>query len=144
MWASARQNQQNGRCPQQRLRSAWASPLSDKRLSSLSTCRKFGTSATHWEHSEDSDQAGRMPRLIWVFAGRTCHFVGFVMKWLSCSTVRLSTGLVPDCLCRAQTSPVCSFIVFWILIAIWPFTLLHHIVIICVSLWCFTDEVNGP
>ena len=28
--------------------------------------------------SEDSDQTGRMPRLIWVFAGRTFHFVGFV------------------------------------------------------------------
>ena len=25
--------------------------------------------------SEDSDQTGRMPRLIRVFAGRTCHFV---------------------------------------------------------------------
>ena len=23
-----------------------------------------------------------MPRLIWVFAGRTCHFVRFVMMWL--------------------------------------------------------------
>ena len=41
--------------------------------------------------SEDSDQPRhppslislqRMPRLIWVFAGRTCHFVGFVMRWL--------------------------------------------------------------
>ena len=34
--------------------------------------------------SEDSDQTGRMPRLIWIFARRTCHFVGFVMsrlKW---------------------------------------------------------------
>ena len=30
--------------------------------------------------SEDSDQTGRMPRLIWVFAGRTCHFVGFVVS----------------------------------------------------------------
>ena len=29
--------------------------------------------------SEDSDQTGRMPRLIWDFGGRTCHFVGFVM-----------------------------------------------------------------
>ena len=29
--------------------------------------------------SEDSDQTGWMPRLIWVFSGRTCHFVGFVM-----------------------------------------------------------------
>ena len=32
--------------------------------------------------SEDSDQTGRMPRLIWVFAGRTGHFVGIVMHWL--------------------------------------------------------------
>ena len=34
--------------------------------------------------SEDSDQTGRMPRLIWVFAGGTCHFVGFVTRWLIC------------------------------------------------------------
>ena len=34
--------------------------------------------------SEDSDQTGRMPRLIWVFTGRTCHFVGFVMRRLKC------------------------------------------------------------
>ena len=33
--------------------------------------------------SEDSDQTGRMPRLLWVFAGRTCHFVGFVMRRLN-------------------------------------------------------------
>ena len=32
--------------------------------------------------SKDSDQTGLMPRLIWVFAGRTCHFVGFAMRWL--------------------------------------------------------------
>ena len=32
--------------------------------------------------SEDSDQSGRMPRLIWVFAGRTCRFDGFVMSRL--------------------------------------------------------------
>ena len=34
--------------------------------------------------SEGSDQTGRMPRLrlIWVLAGRTCHFVGFVVLWL--------------------------------------------------------------
>ena len=29
---------------------------------------------------EDSDQTRRMPRLIWVFAGRTCHFIGFVTR----------------------------------------------------------------
>ena len=33
--------------------------------------------------SADSDQTGRMPRLIWVFAGHTGHFVGFVMPWLN-------------------------------------------------------------
>ena len=32
--------------------------------------------------SEDSDQTGWMPRLIWIFAGRTCHFIGFVMRRL--------------------------------------------------------------
>ena len=36
--------------------------------------------------SEDSDQSGRMPRLIWVFAGCTCHFVGFVMRRLICAS----------------------------------------------------------
>ena len=50
----------------------------------LSTWRKLGSLATHWEHSEDSDQTGRMPRLIWVFAGCTCHFVGFDMRRLIC------------------------------------------------------------
>ena len=47
--------------------------------SSLSAWRKLGSLVTHWAHSEDSDQIGRMPRLIWVFAGRTvnlfCHVV---------------------------------------------------------------------
>ena len=39
--------------------------------SSLSAWRKLGSLATHWAHSEDSDQTGQMPRLIWVFAGHT-------------------------------------------------------------------------
>ena len=53
--------------------------------SSLSAWRNLGSLATHWAHSEDSDQTGRMPRLIhsedsdetgrmprliWVFTGR--------------------------------------------------------------------------
>ena len=50
---------------------------------SLSAWRKLGSLAIYWAHSEDSDQTRRMSRLIWVFAGRTCHFVGFVMRWLS-------------------------------------------------------------
>ena len=32
--------------------------------------------------SEDSDQTGWMPRLIWVFLGRTDHFLCFVMRRL--------------------------------------------------------------
>ena len=32
--------------------------------------------------SEDSDQTGRILSLIWVFAGCTCYFVGFVMHLL--------------------------------------------------------------
>ena len=42
------------------------------------------------EDSEDSDQIWRMPRLIWVFAGHTGHFVGFVMKRLNYSGLKLS------------------------------------------------------
>ena len=43
--------------------------------------------ATHTVPREDSDQTGRMPRLIIpvVFAGCTDHFVGFVMLWLTCT-----------------------------------------------------------
>ena len=48
--------------------------------SSLSAWRKLWSLAILWAHSEDSDQTGRMPRLIWVFAGRTCQFVCFVMR----------------------------------------------------------------
>ena len=40
--------------------------------------------------SKDSDQTGRMPRLIWVFAGCTGHFVGFVMHCLKSLCTRNS------------------------------------------------------
>ena len=67
-------------CAQRRLRKGihlvWS-------VSSLSAWRKLGSLAAHWAHSEDSDQNGRMPKLIWVFAGRTCHFVGFLMRRLN-------------------------------------------------------------
>ena len=39
--------------------------------SSLSAWRKLGSLATHWADSEDSDQTGQLPRLIWVFARGT-------------------------------------------------------------------------
>ena len=45
----------------------------------LSAWRKLGSLATHWAHSEGSDQTGRMPRLIWVFAGRIVILL--VLSW---------------------------------------------------------------
>ena len=47
--------------------------------SSLSAWRKVGSLATHWTHSESSDQTGRMLRLIWVFVGRIATL--FVLSW---------------------------------------------------------------
>ena len=41
----------------------------------LSAWRNIGSSVTHWAHCKDSDQTGWMPKLIWVFAGCTDHFV---------------------------------------------------------------------
>ena len=63
--ASARQNQQNTKWhvrPAKTLISLGIRPVWSE--SSLSTWRKFGSLAIHWAHSEDSDQAGRMPKLI--------------------------------------------------------------------------------
>ena len=70
------QNQQNG-CASSEDWSAWISAQSDQSL--LSAWRKLGSLATHWMQSEDSDQTGQMPRLIWVFAGST-----FILLVFSC------------------------------------------------------------
>ena len=54
----------------------------------LSAWRKLVSLATHWAHSEDSDQTGRMPRLIIVFAGRTIILLvlscrgSYIMVWI--------------------------------------------------------------
>ena len=74
--AAAWQNQQNYMCAQVRqislgIHLVWSEL-------SLSAC----SLATHKVHSEDTDQTGRLHRLIWVFAGRTSHFVGFVVRQL--------------------------------------------------------------
>ena len=43
----------------------------------------------------------------------------------------------------AHRGPGCGFLVFWLQIAIEPFALFHlSVLIICVSLWYFTDEVQ--
>ena len=69
-WAASWKNQQNGMCAQRRLSSAWASAHSDQSLRCLHE-ENIGSLATHWAHNRDSVQTGRMPGLIWVFAGRT-------------------------------------------------------------------------
>ena len=52
------------------------------RLYAVRSMANLGPKPSSCADSEDSDHTVRMPRLIWVFAGRTCHFVGFVMRWL--------------------------------------------------------------
>ena len=73
--AASWQNQQNGMCTQRRLRPAWASAQPSLRIQWVAKNPSFLQT-----EKEDSDQTGRM--LIWVVAGRTCHFVSFVMRRL--------------------------------------------------------------
>ena len=80
IWAASWQHQQNATCAKRRLRSAWASAQYDQSLASSVHEETWCPPATHWAHCEDSDQTGRMPKLIWVFAGHAGHFVGFVMR----------------------------------------------------------------
>ena len=80
IWATTWQNQQSGMCAQRRLGSAWAAAEVQADLSLRCPYkRKLGSLETHWAHSKDSDQTGRMPRLIWVFVGRT-----LILLVLSC------------------------------------------------------------
>ena len=84
-WVGARQNQTNDLCAQWRLQSAWTSTQSDQCL----RCALSGFLRTHTVYrrtaktlvvqadSEDSGRTGRMPRLIWVFTGRTGLFLFF-------------------------------------------------------------------
>ena len=45
--------------------------------SESSLCAQWVAKDPSFVHAvcEDSDQTGRMPRLVWVFAGLTCHFI---------------------------------------------------------------------
>ena len=90
-WAASWQNKHfNDLCGQQRLRSSWASAQSDQSsLSALrnSLIRVFTVCIKKYSillnaDSQDPDPTGRMPRLIWVFAGCTEHLVGFVIRRL--------------------------------------------------------------
>ena len=80
-WAAAWQYQQNGHCAQRRNESAWASAQSDQSLCCLHE-ETMGPQLPI-ERTAKTDPTGRMPRLIWIFAGRKGHFVGFDMRWLT-------------------------------------------------------------
>ena len=59
--------------------------------SSVSAWRNLGSLATHYAHREESDQTERIPRPIWVFAGRTRNFIGFVtMRLIYSHTIEVS------------------------------------------------------
>ena len=90
-----------------RLRSTWASAQSDQSIH----CTQWVAKDPRFLHadSEDSDQTGRMPRLIWVFAGHTCHFVGFVMRQL---TLLYSKSTVQ--VLRVITAMFLGVQIFWI------------------------------
>ena len=74
--------------------------------SSLSAWRKLGSLATHWVHSKDSDQTGRMPRLIWVFAGRTVILL--FLTWGG-SNVSFNNKLTTSTLCILLSCDLCNF-----------------------------------
>ena len=87
-------------CAPSKDRSAWAATQSDQSLQ----CGQWVVESPMFLHvdSQDSDQTGRMPRLIRVFAGRKGHYVGFVMRRLillqvkcevSCNDTYLSTKI---------------------------------------------------
>ena len=72
--------QQNGMCTQRRLRSAWASAHLDQSLRCPHE-ESLGPKLPI-ECTAKTDQIGQTSRLIWVFAGCTCHFAGFDMHRL--------------------------------------------------------------
>ena len=60
--------------------------------------------------SEDSDQIGRMPSLIWIFTGRACHCVGFVIYIVICQKTSL-----PDIQALRTNTLIHFFFFIWIL-----------------------------
>ena len=73
----------NDMCAQRRLRSAWESAQSDQ------SPRCFRRKKLPIERTVTTLIRLRMPRLIWVFAGRTCHFVGFVVRRLKYNIMQM-------------------------------------------------------
>ena len=72
----------------------------------VSARRNLGSVVIHWVHSQDSDQTGRMPRLICVFAVRIILFALSCSAWITlipcCPKSKSSFPTFPvpqNCLC---------------------------------------------
>ena len=76
-WTSARQNQQDDLCIQWRLISPAICPVW-----SVFAMHPVGSQGP--KRTAKTDQTGRVPRMLWVFAGHTGHFAGFVVLRLNC------------------------------------------------------------
>ena len=77
IWAASWQNQQNGMCPAKTQISLVIRPIWPESLM-CAHCVAKGPSFLHAD-SEDSEQTGWMPRLIWVFSG--CNAILLVLSW---------------------------------------------------------------
>ena len=88
-----------------------------------------------YSDSEDSDQTGRMPRMIWVLAGRTCHFVGFVMKRLIYREKRV---LITASLCNALKAATKQCELYGRSLEFWNETL--HVLLDLTTCECLRDR----
>ena len=70
-------------------------------LSESSLCAQWVAEDPSLLHvdSKESDQTGWMPMLIWVYAGCTGHFAGFVVPWLTYFSEKNSSTLSRICSC---------------------------------------------
>ena len=84
--------------------SAWASTQSDQILR-YALNRKPRTQR-FFMRTAKTDQTGRMPRLIWVFAGCRSHFIGFIVLQLICCEVTHSSA--QDKMSHIMRKPVYS------------------------------------
>ena len=89
-----------------RIRAVWSESL-------LSAWRNFTSLAVRNPPSEDSDQSAQMRRLIWIFAGRTCTRVRFLVVRL---IFRLNGHLTINiCLLQVIYLLHCTWLIYGVL-----------------------------
>ena len=96
-WATTWQNQQNEGAPAKPHISLGIRPV----WSESSLCAQWVAKDQRFLHaySEDSDQTGRMPRLIWVFAGRALTLLVLSCRGSYCSTSGRGVCMVSQYFC---------------------------------------------